>query len=213
MAAAPGPPPAVPVGPTPGLPETTAWSLGKSRVISNGTDWSAVGNFTASDADKAKKWDTVAIVTLSVATLPSRVGENESLTNVECQITLERPPMVITAKGLLFGGSLGLMLSLNGTKNGKMAVPVLTMAEFNKERYGPKFAGIKVATPPKRFPVTDRCDCGDYDWYDWNWCISTLGSLGLNGLGTFPTWPFRNIRPSSQHPVTFTLHQPTIVNM
>jgi hypothetical protein len=133
-------------------------------VISNGTDWSAVGNFTAADAAKAKKWDTVAIVTLNIATLPSHVGENESLTSVECQITL-KGPMVITAKGLLFGGSLGLMLSLNGTKNGKMAVPVLTMAEFNNERYGPKFAGIKVATPPKRFPVTDRCDCGDYDWY------------------------------------------------
>ena len=60
VAAAPGPPPAVPAGPTPGLPTKTSWSLGSSHVISNGTGWSEVGNFTKADAAKAAKWSNVA---------------------------------------------------------------------------------------------------------------------------------------------------------
>ena len=39
VAAAPGPPPAVPLGPLPGLPSRTEWTLGTSSVFSNGTEW------------------------------------------------------------------------------------------------------------------------------------------------------------------------------
>ena len=87
VAAAPGPPPAVPLGPLPGLPTTTKWTLGKSSVRSNGTEWSEEGNFTLADVAKAKKWHSVAITRLTVATVPP-CGTNGSLTSVECQITL-----------------------------------------------------------------------------------------------------------------------------
>lgn len=181
-----GPSPAV-LTPLPGLPKTTTWSLGSSRVTSNGTGWSEVGNFTTTDAAKAQKWDSVAITKLSVATMPFTIGAKGSLTSVECQITLnESSRMVITAKGLLFGGSLGLMLTVNGTAKTKMSVPVLTKTEFNNERYGKAFAGIKVATPPKKFPVIDGCIAGDDDWYNWAFCVGGLGSLGINGIGTDP---------------------------
>ena len=92
----------------------------------------------------------------------------------------------ITVKGLMFGGSLGLMLSVNASLNPRMSVPVRTMADFNNERYGNAFAAINVTTGPKKFPVVDRCICGDYDWYDWDSCISLLSKLGLNGIGTDP---------------------------
>ena len=206
VAAAPGPPP-VPAAPLPGLPMTTTWSLGSSRVTSNGTEWSAEGNFTAADAVKARKWSSivnhVAITSLSVASLPAPVGTNASLTSVECQVTLVpaqidegprvpadnrglAPPAPIPVKGLLFGGSLGLMLSMNSSQNPRMSVPVLTMADYNNERYGKVFEGIEVATPPKKFPLLDRCICGDDDWLDWSSCISTLRSLGMSGIGVGP---------------------------
>ena len=88
-------------------------------------------------------------------------------------------------KGLLFSGSLGLMLSENASTSG-MVVPVMTMADFNHERYGKAFAAVSVKTPPKNFPVVDRCICGDGDWNDWSSCISALNSLGLNGIETDP---------------------------
>ena len=191
VAAAPGPPPAAPAPSLPGVPARTTWALGSSRVASNGTGWSATGNFTAADAAKAKKFASVVtsvlIATLSVGTLPSAVGAKGSLTSVECQITLlpaAQAPMIITAKGLLFGGTLGLMLSTSSARNPRMSLPVLTMAEFNTERYGPAFAGIAVATPPRKFPVVDRCIGGDSDWNDWNSCVRMLGSLGVNAIGT-----------------------------
>ena len=43
-----------------------------------------------------------------------------------------------------------------------------------------------MTTAPKRFPVVDRCICGDSDWIDWSSCISALNSLGLNGIETDP---------------------------
>ena len=73
------------------------------------------------------------------------------------------------------------MLSYNASTSG-MPVPVMTMADFNNERYGKAFAGVKVTTPPKKFPIVDRCICGDTDWFDWSSCISALNSLGLNGV-------------------------------
>eukprot|EP01052_Picozoa_sp_SAG31_P014630 SAG31_NODE_916_length_11047_cov_3.507033_12_plen_642_part_00 len=91
----------------------------------------------------------------------------------------------ITLKGQLFGGSLGLMLSYASNTSG-MAVPVMTMADFNNERYGKAFAAVSVKTPPKKFPVVDRCICSDGDWLDWSSCISALNSLGLNGIETDP---------------------------
>ena len=67
-----------------------------------------------------------------------------------------------------------------------MSVPVMTMADFNNERYGKAFGGVAVKTPPKKFPVVDRCICGDSDWHDWSSCIAALNSLGLNGIETDP---------------------------
>jgi hypothetical protein len=51
------------------------------------------------------------------------------------------------------------MLSSNSSLS-RMATPVLTMADFNTERYGKAFAGVKVSTAPKNFPIVDRCICG-----------------------------------------------------
>lgn len=48
------------------------------------------------------------------------------------------PPYIggtITVKGKLFGSTLGLMLSTNSSLS-RMSTPVLTMADFNTERYG-----------------------------------------------------------------------------
>lgn len=143
VAAAPGPPPAAPVGPLPRMPETTTWSLGSSHTKSNGTEWSEEGSFTAADAAKAQRWSAIAsdvrITTLGVTSVPP-IGTNGSLTNVECQITLLSPQAstlvpvsphggdsaggTITIKGLLFGGTLGLMLSTNASLNPRMSVPV-----------------------------------------------------------------------------------------
>jgi hypothetical protein len=395
VAAAPGPPPVVPMGPIPGLPATTRWSLGESVVTSNGTEWSAEGNFTAADAAKAKKWYSVAITRLSVVTLPYPCGTNGSLTSIECQITLvsspkekqrmlrdredndadddgdsddaihsrrmlvgarragpvmcnpkvKKPPELcpggikcpacgkptcacpskpgpphppphpppppphpaakkytcnkkthrcvegkngrfatlaacesgckapapppprptrkytceksthkcveskagpfatldscsqnckapapaphpppsppsppapapysggtITVKGQLFGKTLGLMLSTNSTRSG-MSVPILTMADFNNQRYGKAFAGVKVTTPPKIFPIVDRCICGDQDWNDWSSCISALNSLGLNGIETDPDniFDLKMLEMNGQHLTSGGIYAP-----
>ena len=108
VAAAPGPPPAVPTGPLPGLPATTRWSLGKSAVVSNGTEWSEEGNFTLADLAKAKKWESVVITHLTVATVPP-CGTNGSLTSVECQITLISPPGAAAAAAQESGGRRALL--------------------------------------------------------------------------------------------------------
>ena len=47
------------------------------------------------------------------------------------------------------------------------------------QRYGKAFAAVKVKTPPTKFPVVDRCICGDDDWNNWAACISALNDLGL----------------------------------
>ena len=81
---------------------------------------------------------------------------------------------VTTVTGDLFGSSFGLMVAANSTT---MTSPVMTMAAFNAQRYEPAFAAVKVATPPKKFPVVDRCIGGDSDWNDWASCVRALSSL------------------------------------
>ena len=142
---APGPPPAVPFGPTPSLPLRTQWHLSAPHsptVSSNGSEWSPEANFTAADAKatpaKPSWWQgRVALVNyLTVATTPAAPGTNGSLTSVECQVTPLSAPggTTITLKGLLFGTTLGLMVSYNTTTSG-MSSPVQTMADFNTERH------------------------------------------------------------------------------
>ena len=41
-----------------------------------------------------------------------------------------------------------------------VAEPEPAVADFNTERYGKAFAGVKVSTAPKNFPIVDRCICG-----------------------------------------------------
>ncbi len=224
VAAAPGPPPAVPLGPLPGVPVTTTWSLGASTVQSNGTEWSEQGSFTAADAKKAEggypgadlpSWwkGKVAVITkMAVKTSPHPCGTNGSLTAVQCELTPSgeysesRAP--ITVEGLLFGGSLGLMLSYGATSG--MTAPIMTMADFNKNRYGKAFAAVSVKKTPQKFPVVDRCICGDSDWNDWSSCISALNSLGLNGIETDPVNIFdvKMLEMNKQHLTSGGIYSP-----
>ena len=101
------------------------------------------------------------------------------------------------------------MLSMNSSLSG-MSVPVLTMADFNNERYGKAFASVKVATPPKKFPIVDRCICGDTDWNDWSSCIGALNSLGLNGIETDPDniFDLKMLEMNGQHLTSGGIYAP-----
>ena len=99
----------------------------------------------------------VALVTkMTVETKPAPIGANSSLTTVQCEITppassASDSPEVITVEGQLFGNLFGLMVSESASSG--MANRVMTMAQFNEERYMKAFAAVEVKTPPRKFPV------------------------------------------------------------
>jgi hypothetical protein len=129
------------------------------------------------------------------------------LTSVQCQIT-PSGGAAVTVDGMLFGGSLGLMLSYGATSG--MTAPVMTMADFNKNRYGKAFAAVSAKKTPQKFPVVDRCICGDSDWNDWSSCISALNSLGLNGIETDPVNIFdaKMLEMNKQHLTSGGIYNP-----
>lgn len=199
VSAAPGP--AVP-RPLPGIPVTTTWSYGSSKIKikSNKTGWSNEGTFTLADAKKAESsypgsylpswWKkNVALIThMNAFTEPAHAGVNTSLTDVQCQIkTAAGESCTVTAR--LFGQNLGLMVSVNSATSG-MKQPVMSMGAFNDARYGAAFAKVKVKKRPTKFPVVDRCICSDDDWLNWFSCVKALNSLGLHGIEADPPNPF-----------------------
>ena len=102
------------------------------------------------------------------------------------------------------------MLSTNSSLNG-MTLPVMTMADFNNERYGKAFKGVTVKTPPKRFPIVDMCIPGDGDWHDTASCVSALSSLGLNGIeidGAQTVFDIKMLQMNGQHLTSGGIYAP-----
>ena len=188
-----GPPPKSPPVQC-GLPNSTEFRFGGSQaMVSLGTGWSAIGNFSAADAAAHRKqypnvdmpaWWRVLVTKMTVLSKPAPIGTNGSLTKLQCELT-PHGGAAVTVAADLFGSSLGLMLAEN-TTTATMPTPVMTMADFNTHRYEPAFAAVRVTTPPKLFPVADRCIGGDADWNDWASCVRALSSLGLHGIETDP---------------------------
>eukprot|EP01052_Picozoa_sp_SAG31_P007772 SAG31_NODE_376_length_16541_cov_4.520922_5_plen_414_part_00 len=76
--------------------------------------------------------------------------------------------------------SLQLLFSLNRT-----AVPsfALTEAQFEAHRYwDPLFSGLKVSTPPVKFPIADGLAIGSSDLIAWRLALQSMKQFGVSSV-------------------------------
>jgi hypothetical protein len=88
------------------------------------------------------------------------VGGVAALTSVDAELTFDEPGNPAVLKGVLFGPSLGILLS----RDDRGRPQVITMADYNK-RYWARLetSANRTQVQPRKFPVVDRFIAGDDD--------------------------------------------------
>jgi hypothetical protein len=164
---------------------TTHWTLGKTTILSDGTDWSPSASFNQSVVANGPLIKSAEIAMMKVIVIGNTSASKgsaptSSLRPVTIEVTLSSSDhSMLTLRAQLFGPRLALVLSKDLAV---VPVAVQTMADFNTNTYTKAAAGIKVMTPPRRFPVMDRFISGDDNIFTWAGGIQLLTQLGMHGL-------------------------------